>query len=333
VFCRLFGPSIGRMRGEARIAVGFVATAACAVAAAAVISSRRRRKAAQDPSRLKYTRNAHLEAGYIACVVSENGRYIYTGASDGLIRVWDTPRLACVKKLDGHTAEVCGLLLDGDRLYSCGKDQQLRVWDTKHCTCLRVLDHVGNFTLCLAKHGPRLFCGLSVGSILVVDTDLTGFVDTLEGHEGAVRALEVCCGLIFSASEDKSILCWDACTLQRKHTLANAHASRIISLTSRGTSLFSGSMDRTIIMWQINSAGVAPTFLFEGHAGPVRCLAFFDEFLVSGSWDGSIAFWNVTTRKRVHVVPSCAAMVLALSRTSYGLVASFSDASLKLLSS
>jgi WD40 repeat protein len=67
--------------------------------------------------------------------------------------------------------------------------------------------------------------------------------------------------------------------------------------------LASGSDDRTIIVWNIDTRQSRP---LQGHTHHVRALVWHTELpyiLLSGSWDGSIRMWDI----RTQVIRSCVA--------------------------
>ena len=71
-----------------------------------------------------------------------------------------------------------------------------------------------------------------------------------------------------------------------------------VNFNSNGTILASGSYDRTIKLWDIETKTEIINFL--GHNGPVICVAFNSTgtILASGSY-GTIKLWNIGTKKEI----------------------------------
>ncbi|KNC56452.1 polycomb protein eed [Thecamonas trahens ATCC 50062] len=105
-----------------------------------------------------------------------------------------------------------------------------------------------------------LAVGAADGVIRVMDTTTQKVVHTLRGHGGAVHELRVhplddC--LLFSASEDHSARLWN---VQTERTVAifggdGGHVSEMLTLDIHpdGTEMATGSMDRSVRVWQLNT--------------------------------------------------------------------------------
>ena len=144
------------------------------------------------------------------------------------------------------------------------------------------------------------------------------FLGLLEGHGGAVTSLV--CGensdgspLLLSGSRDKSIIRWelnfDGIKVDYKDDQENAkekilvgkplrsfhghnHFISSLALNSDSTKLVSGSWDKTIRLWDIESS--KSDLLFKGHTKDVLCVGFsHDERLIfSGAMDNTLKYWN-----------------------------------------
>ncbi|XP_010076087.1 PREDICTED: F-box/WD repeat-containing protein 10-like, partial [Pterocles gutturalis] len=153
----------------------------------------------------------------------------------------------------------------------------------------------------------------------------------LSGHAGSIKALflEEKKGFVLSASFDLSIRCWNiysgACM-----KIFNGHCETITCLDLHDEQFVSGARDGMVKVWNLESGKCLKTLkhssavwvvktdgsrvvsgcerglvkvwwadtgtlikILEGHQGPVKCLAFDQWHLVTGSTDGFVLGWSM----------------------------------------
>eukprot|EP01135_Chromosphaera_perkinsii_P005921 Nk52_evm7s372 gene=Nk52_evmTU7s372 len=71
------------------------------------------------------------------------------------------------------------------------------------------------------------------------------------------------------------------------------HSGAVTCVRFSGQRIVTGSVDRTIKVWDMKSGACLRTL--EGHSGGVWCLQFDSEKIVTGSWDSTIKVWNTFT--------------------------------------
>ena len=75
------------------------------------------------------------------------------------------------------------------------------------------------------------------------------------------------------------------------------HSASVVDLTLHENKLFSGSNDKTIRVWNIETYEEIATL--EGHTSNVDCLTLHENKLYSGSEDTTIRIWNTKTYEEI----------------------------------
>jgi hypothetical protein len=152
------------------------------------------------PAGKLYREFKHGTNAVAACLTSD-GKFILSGGTDGVVRLWDIEKDRQETTYEGHGehVEFLGLLADGKRFVSGSLTGKVIVWDLKNGKQLHKLslENKGSYDytnsrLALAPAGRRLVAGHVDGSISVWDLDKGERVSTLTGHkQGWIRAVDV----------------------------------------------------------------------------------------------------------------------------------------------
>jgi len=123
---------------------------------------------------------------------------------------------------------------------------------------------------------------------------------SLHGHAGWVTQIATTPEvpeMFLSASRDKTIIVWkysaeSSTWVPRRSLVGHSHFVSDVVISSDGQFALSGSWDRTLRLWDINTG--ATTRRFTGHTGDVLSVAFSadNRQIVSGSRDKTIKLWN-----------------------------------------
>ncbi len=177
---------------------------------------------------------------------SPDGTRLVTGGEDGLIQVWDTGRLACVKSILGYSDEPfdvdCVIWNPaGTKFASSTRFGGVNVWDAETYTSLLSpsspkYDAGGQYPLSWSPSGDRLAIGCSGGEIFVID---------------AVTGKE----------------CYVA--------VGNSSIVRSVAWSPDGTRLASGGWDRQLKIWDASNG--RELFSFTGKDEPIDCVAWAPE--------------------------------------------------------
>ncbi|CAM8901883.1 unnamed protein product [Rhodiola kirilowii] len=219
------------------------------------------------------------------CTDAEKCRYLHSWfRGDGFIRV---------ALLEGHNKAISGIALPSgsDKLYSASIDGTLRHWNCHTGQCADVV-HLEGEIGSLASEGPWLFVGIP-NSILAKNIE-TSAEFALRGVVGKVHSVIVASDVIFAGAQDGVILVWktssESSMLQPSETILG-HDKAVVSMAVGGNHLYTGSLDHTVKVWDLNTLQCVQTLT--GHSDAVMSLLCLDRFLISCSLDRTIKIWAI----------------------------------------
>ncbi|KAG0630698.1 hypothetical protein M758_1G197900 [Ceratodon purpureus] len=212
------------------------------------------------------------------------------------------PDVEMKTQLVGHEKAIRAIVLpEGHtQLYTGSQDETVRVWDCTTGVCANVAPMGGDVGALIYAAG-WLFVGLP-NEVKVVNMT-TLHQQSLSGPKGQVHALAVTDeGLLFAGTQDGTILVWQFNTATNEFVPAasmSGHTGPVVTLMLIGSRLYSGSMDKTIRVWEIASVQCVQTL--EGHTGVVMDLLCWDSFLLSCSLDGTVKIWTLNTAGQLEL--------------------------------
>lgn len=180
------------------------------------------------------------------------GAGLYTGGSDGSVRVWDPSTGQC--KSDVSVGGKVGALLLASGWLFVGLEGAIKAWNTSSGQQLELQGHRGEvYALVAWLEQGMIFSG---------------------GQDRTIKAWR------FDTASNTFVLAGSM----------EGHAGGVTSLHLVGTQLYSGSTDNTVRVWDLNTAQC--TFTAQGHAGPVMSLLLWEGWILSCSLDGSVKVWS-----------------------------------------
>ncbi|KAG2223667.1 hypothetical protein INT45_007245 [Circinella minor] len=253
-------------------------------------------------SRCTSTLSGHTEA-VLSCAFSPDGSQLATGSGDATVRIWDlnteTPRYT----LKGHTGWVLSIAWspDGKTLASGSMDKTVRLWDPKTGKSLGdgLKGHTKWITSLswepyhLNSKANRLASSSKDSTVRVWDTALRRVIMTISQHTAAVTCVKWGGeGLIYTASQDKTIKVWNSSGVLVKTLQGHGHWVNTLALSTDFV-LRTGPFDHTGKKYpteeESKAAALARYKAFKG-SKPER--------LVSGSDDFTMFFWEPETSKK-----------------------------------
>ncbi|KAI0273488.1 WD40 repeat-like protein [Gloeopeniophorella convolvens] len=205
---------------------------------------------------------------------------LFTGSKDRTIKEWDLSTGAVLRTIEGvHEGSVLSICVYGGYLASAGSDSNVVIWDLAENKVVKVIDDHEDSVLCVRFDATRL---VSCSKDRTVRTYL--FPDlrpqhTMTGHRAAVNALSISPAHIVSASGDRSLRLWDANTGILLRTFENHHSRGIASIDLEFPLVLSGSSDKHIRLFNLESTlGWSTSAEFDAQAAvPLPTAAAMDE--------------------------------------------------------
>ncbi|KAI8365095.1 WD40-repeat-containing domain protein [Blakeslea trispora] len=187
--------------------------------------------------------------------------------------------------------------------------------------------HKDHIVTCLQFDEDKIVSGATDAMINIYDTkDPTAPYAQLQGHAGGVWALQYLKNTLVSGSIDRTVRVWDIqkrkCTHIFKGHTSTVRCLQIVEpvmvngrLQPSQPLIVTGSRDFSIRVWTLPDVeqvrhddepfvgeGTNPwfKFLLVGHSNPVRSIAAHGNTLVSGSYDNTVAVWDLEKGRMIH---------------------------------
>ena len=227
-----------------------------------------------------------------------DGSLLASASADNVVRLWipDTETLQAT--LHGHTASVLSVAFssDGSLLASGSADGTIRIWipDTETLQATLHGHTASVLSVAFSSDGLLLASGSANGTVRLWNLVTETLQATLEAHMASVLSVAFSPDglLLASASADGLVGLWDPHTETLQTTLGHESPVLSIAFSPDGDLLATGSTDGTARLWDPHMIQLKATL---GHESPVESVAFDGNTLVSGSQDGRVRQWELTT--------------------------------------
>ena len=227
-----------------------------------------------------------------------NNSLLASASVDSTIQLWNLNTNTLQATLRGHTSNVLSVAFDpnGALLASGSADGTVRLWNPITETLEATLQgHTGDvLSVAFSPDGSLLASGSSDSTIRLWNLVTETLEATLEAHMDSVLSVAFSPDglLLASASDDGLVGLWDPHTEILQATLG--HESPVLSVAFSPDSdlLATGSTDGTARLWDPHVPEHKATL---GHESPVESVAFDGSTLVTGSQDGRVRQWEITS--------------------------------------
>ncbi|ETO36704.1 WD-40 repeat protein [Reticulomyxa filosa] len=223
---------------------------------------------------------------------------ICSGSNDQTVRVWDVDNNNQIQSFNGHSSFVHCVKFSSYHYHnnrqhvicSSSWDKTIRFWDFKYNKQLRIFkEHtswVGGIKFSPFNGGRYLCSGSADNTIRLWDIETSKSLHVFKGHE-------------------YSVFCVDISPLQsnNKNDNNNNKMNNIRVIGGNGYTICSGSYDKTIRIWDIETA--KQLNVFKGHTDFVRSVKYGSNELLntvlSGSSDKSVRLWDIRSGQQIQM--------------------------------
>lgn len=280
-----------------------------------------------ETGEVKRTLTGHTNVVYIGNF-SPDEKLLASSSRDRTARVWDLATGNELHKLGGFRCAVKAVEFspDGRTVAASGNDGMLKLWDVKTGKELKSLVHrnspnidMATYALVFSRDGKQIYAGNGDGTISVWNIASGKELRNWKAHENMVFRLTPSSDHRRLISfGDMVVKVWDTTTWRALRTLAIPRTEKTSSFSSSVAISHNGKLIAAsyvefdqkqttylainTIVWDAKTGN--KLFAMSGHKFDVNATIFSrdDRFLLTGSVDGTIRFWDMRTGAPVRTI-------------------------------
>mmetsp|Transcript_5368 Transcript_5368/g.16423 ORF Transcript_5368/g.16423 Transcript_5368/m.16423 type:complete len:395 (-) Transcript_5368:107-1291(-) len=262
----------------------------------------------------------------VSCIeVAEGRKQLFSGGSDGKVRLWSWEQnFECVHVVDVG-APVEAILVFDDWLFAGtqavgGRQGVVRVWHMGNGFEQALEGHQGTIW-CLAQGGTYLFSG---GDDMGIKTwqfneQPAGFAPVVElkGHTAPIQVMKTAATLLLSADRNGGVCMWDLASGALTTQIATDHSNLLMAMWVEESYLFTAALDGHVKVWsasgellhdhlvtnqQQQPSGVtAIAVVSEPESAPGRDT---EQVLITACDDHAIKMWRLPSFEKRGIIAS-----------------------------
>ena len=273
------------------------------------------------------TLSGHTNVVYRA-IFSSDEKFLASSSRDRTARIWSVATGQELHQLGGFRCSVKAVAFspDGRMIAASGNDGMLKVWEVKTGKELKSLVHINSadvdmsiYSFVFGRDGKRIYAGNGDGTISEWDVESGKETKVWKAHDSFVLRLAFSPDYRLLASfADSAVKLWDTSTwreirslsmvrsadvMPRASAIAFSHDGRMIAASGIGlNSKQDAYMYVQAVVWNVKTG--EKLFTLGGHKFDIDGLVFTrdDRFLLTGSVDANIKFWDMKTGQLARTI-------------------------------
>jgi WD40 repeat protein/serine/threonine protein kinase len=241
----------------------------------------------------------HIDA-VLSVDLSADGRYAVSASADKTVKLWDVSTGRCLRTFEGHSESVTSVSMCQHMRYaiSGSQDNTLMLWELNlkaepyHAPMMlsRVLRSETAFSA-MAVFGNELNQARAAiaGGDAVKAARHIRHARAQRGYDRAIEAIDMWTELYSRLPKKSFTGGWEGVTLKGHEAPVT---SACLSLDDKF--VLSGSADKTLRLWDIESGQCMKVFQGHGAAVTSVCISPDAMYALSGSADGKVKYWDMS---------------------------------------
>ena len=227
---------------------------------------------------------------------SSDGQLLVSGSHDKTVKLWDVQTGGTIQTFSGHTKAVhsVSISVDSATIASGSLDDTIQLWNVHTGECSHVIKSLGKKHLIkFSPTNPQHFLSMSGHGV---------FQWNINGHQAGPK---LNLGYVDYSPDGTQLVLHhrksatirnpsSGAVVAEFQTTEVTHACCCFSPDGRMVAISAGS---TVCLWNIASPEPCLVETFVGHTSTIVAFAFSSpSSLISGSRDGSVKFWRISTQ-------------------------------------